>query len=654
MSELDFSRMFSGASPVLANLAPIPVVNPAAGGTFQFQPLSAVQAVSAHPELIGEGLAQGIGTLAQGYISKQQQEKKDAKDALEKARQATLDAQKQQFEEKKYALESQKTALAERRQDQLEKQWQDRLEGVGALNKSASVISLGNQTEASKSPTPPNDQETPSAVRNVGPLEQSLRAPETDQRFKRDFTSPLNSPTQPMDVGTPAGEIRPEGKPLSDLSSPVSTQAMALLGPSPAVPNLFNTQVLGAGNPPAGTNPAAGIQPLSALSGQLQLAGQVGNQSIPEQLAIEKQLYNLPEPTAAAPKKDPVLEQYLNNYGPYDEQTAQRLAKYAKEQGYGDVPIKPHEKGGKILDWEYAENKKVAEEARKAAQGAKEASSDRLFTARIVKQLSNDVNDFKKDKLVNNYENSRGFFAMLPRISAAYEAAMEDPSSSGIPDAEIAQLLAQAASGGVATRGAIEDFLHQRGIKDNLELWKNKILYGGKSGLSTRAKNQAVDLIVQEAKGQAQQANQSVASWRSTYGDRTDEDTLNQHIHPFIEPKTRKETTKELGALANKVVDLHRLYDAAVAAKDSRADALYKEWFDASRKVAEIQAMLANASGPIVNMQDILTKPQGFLSPVPINKIKPESLKMLKASVADKPELDSSDNMAYDSALNNK
>jgi hypothetical protein len=38
----------------------IPTVNPAAGGSFNFRPLPALQAQSAHPEAIGQGLTQGI------------------------------------------------------------------------------------------------------------------------------------------------------------------------------------------------------------------------------------------------------------------------------------------------------------------------------------------------------------------------------------------------------------------------------------------------------------------------------------------------------------------------------------------------------------------------------------------------------------------
>lgn len=122
MADLDFSRMFSGASPALASLAPIPVVNTAAGGQLEFRPLSAVTPVSAHPEAIAMGLGQGIQDVAKGYLAAVQQKKQDKLAEEERKRKADLDEREMKLKEGRFGMEKEKYS----------KELQDRIAAVGA------------------------------------------------------------------------------------------------------------------------------------------------------------------------------------------------------------------------------------------------------------------------------------------------------------------------------------------------------------------------------------------------------------------------------------------------------------------------------------------------------------------------------------------
>ena len=116
MPDLDFSRMFSGASSALANLAPISVINPTVGGQLEFRALTPVQSISSQPEAIAAGLAQGAVGLGKGYAAAVQQKRQDEKD--EKAEKKLLD----QAAERK-AKEDREFALRARHEMLLEKQW---------------------------------------------------------------------------------------------------------------------------------------------------------------------------------------------------------------------------------------------------------------------------------------------------------------------------------------------------------------------------------------------------------------------------------------------------------------------------------------------------------------------------------------------------
>lgn len=643
-------------TPALANVAPLNM--PMQG--MAWKPLAIQEPSSA----VSEGIASALGSIGKGitaaYQNAQEVKKQKAEYAFRQQQAAAAQAQheaSQQMSQARLGMEQQRLGIeaTKAENEQSYREAMLRMKQVG-----------GDK--------PPKPRAMPIPLDGAAQQPQQQEAPAAGEGPSEFGPNPFSSDLQDQDVSAPEAEV-PEGTVsvtpvplagLSPLSSEQVAKTNAMLPSSFGDITAYSVAGPGAGTPaPVSGGPSffspqdvkASLKGLGAPQAQQELRRQLNETErgmlstlTPDQIRAN----DIQEISKTYDKATlvPALESKINVEGPYTPEDAMKLKKYAESRGLGSPIVKPYLNTGlSVVDWATLQKEKEAKEAKQLAQSARSEQTDRLYSSRVMNQMGRDVRDFNTDKNVANYKNSRGFFAMLPRISAAYESAMKDPNSSGIPDAEIAQLLAQAASGGVATRGSIEDFLHGQGVKDTLENWSHAVLGGGKSGLSTRAKNQAVELIIEEAKGQAQQANQSYHGWKSTYQDRTDEETLGQHLRPFIEPQTRADAQKALSEQVNKVVDLKKLYDAAVAKKDPRADDIHKEWFKASREAFATKAKLANASGPIVNLHEILTEPQGFLSPVPINKIRPEALRLMKTSVADRPELDNPNSMSYDAAL---
>jgi len=237
MAETDFSRMFSGSSPILANLAPIPVINPAVGGQLNIAPVSAVQALSARPELVMAGLGQGMESIAKGYFGGIMQKKQDAKDEIERKRKTDLEERRMKVEEGRFNFEK----------DKYEKERQDRLAAVGAdkfPGESRSTERSPGDTEPTATPTTEPSESTRSSsglslVGNVFPAGSFTgeEAPFQKEKYSREVNTFRFSPEQAFEQTVPAKPLEVVPKPLTQ-GAPAVAPSNVLAGTQP-VPAIY-------------------------------------------------------------------------------------------------------------------------------------------------------------------------------------------------------------------------------------------------------------------------------------------------------------------------------------------------------------------------------------------------------------------------------
>ena len=317
--------------------------------------------------------------------------------------------------------------------------------------------------------------------------------------------------------------------------------------------------------------------------------------------------------------KNPTLDKYLHINGPYSQDMAMKLQEYAVSQGQPKPEaVYDNQTGGYKLDWSGAAKAKASSEMRNA-----------MLDTRVQSQLNTEPKRFESEKNVANYIGQRGLMQMLARLSPTYEEAQKDPAHSMIPDTGIAQLMATAESGGVPAVSIIQDYLHSQGINDTLEQVRSRF-QGGKSGLSSAQRNQIYDLLVQEATSQASLANQTVKKYQQTYADRVE--NPEQYISQYVLPKTKDEARHDLAEITGKVAKAKEEMDKA---RNSGDKDLYerksKEWNDLSKEGHSLLSKIRNTQGHIINFNEILNNPQGFLAPIPIEHLKPGALRRARS-----------------------
>ena len=231
MAEMDFSRLFSGASPVLSGLAPIPVLDPTVGGgNIRVQPIAAIQPVSTQPELVAAGIGKGLEALGQGYFGGIMQKKKDAKDEIERKRKSDLDERQMKLEEAKVA-------------HQKDKELRDRLAAVGAdkFPGESNAFPAG-------SAQPPQDQPIEDQATQVGQNAARLARvgsfipeaytettkPFEKEKYSREVNTPRFSPEKAFEESKPPQQLEIVPKPLSQ-GVPSAAPAAA---PSKALANV--------------------------------------------------------------------------------------------------------------------------------------------------------------------------------------------------------------------------------------------------------------------------------------------------------------------------------------------------------------------------------------------------------------------------------
>ena len=555
--------MFSGASSALANLAPIPIINPVAGaGELNFRALTPVQSISSQPEAIAAGFAQGAVGLSKGYAAAVQQKRQDEKD--EKAEKKLLD----QAAERK-AKEDREFALRARHEMLLEKQWEDRLSGaVPSGKKQQSVISLGSLTS--------EKEEDTDTQQEMGPLEQSLRA-EPDQRFHRDFSTPLNdvreAEQQLVEPG-PSVEVGPG--PLSDLRSVVPTPSSTGFGSEMPAISSVPPEVLNRGAGPSMVSPLAAVPPLASVPRNF------GAASLPKQLALEKELYAIEKQQQApkAPSKDKRLEEFMGVEGPYDLPTAKAIQNYAEATGRGKPTIK---KDG-TLDWKDAQ---AELDRRERIDNAKKFQEERLTEAALQGLGSMNLQfNSTHNQPMNDLNKSIG---ALPQFLEEYENLTTHPTAQGINDLGLIDAYVRFAKGAAPNQMQIEEVKKELSVPDKLWLmYKNK-----QSGafLPPDVRQNMLDVVTGTYNLRANMLNPKLRDQRKII----DSSFPNAHLieeqkpHEYPVLRTKPFVTKEietLGEQASRVADEH---NAAAKAGNKEKAAQLKAKYD------ELEAMANKA-----------------------------------------------------------
>ena len=609
---VQFAPITSAYSDALAGVKPL-----AFRGGAQFAPLAGYAINSPKPELVSEGISRGLGALGNTigalYVAK--------------AAGDTSDTKSKQTEK-----------LANIRAGNLQKSQQDRLQESIRHNKEIEQI----DRDRIRSAIPPNygDDTTPesssSETQNTtdgGSLDEVDYGIIPDASTTQEF--------DPINVTSPISSLQTE-TPITAAPSPRGSDALAALGAVPWNNIKADYSASNQGSIPLdvpSNQPDFLRDPQKALSSLKNLGG-----------FSDEALKNTDKALAGAQKAYAQQYEVSPKTSPEASQTAvsgQRWGvprsawktyadaqRYMEEQAgnprwYAEGTPKPDKFGNFIIPWKQQnpEIVKQHDEMDKQREHLMKLRDTRVNLG-VDQFLAQDPRRFEQEDNVKNYQQQRGLLQSLVRLYPTYEQAIKDPVHIAIPDQGMAQLMAQAELGGTPAITPVEEYLHSQGIPDTIEIFMDK-LKGGNARLSNKQKNEMFELMLNEAKGQASLANQTVDSYHQTYSKLVDDPE--KFIHHFVLPKTKDEALQEANSIAFEVKSLKEQMDKATQNGDKATAAkLQQKWNKKSKDVYDLINKIQTSPSNLVNYHEILTQPQGFLSRVPVDSIHPEGLKMLQ------------------------
>ena len=609
---VQFAPITSAYSDALAGVKPL-----AFRGGAQFAPLAGYAINSPKPELVSEGISRGLGALGNTigalYVAK--------------AAGDTSDTKSKQTEK-----------LANIRAGNLQKSQQDRLQESIRHNKEIEQI----DRDRIRSAIPPNYGDDTTAESSSSETQNTTDGGSLDEV---DYgIIPDASTTQefdPINVTSPISSLQTE-TPITAAPSPRGSDALAALGAVPWNNIKADYSASNQGSIPLdvpSNQPDFLRDPQKALSSLKNLGG-----------FSDEALKNTDKALAGAQKAYAQQYEVSPKTSPEASQTAvsgQRWGvprsawktyadaqRYMEEQAgnprwYAEGTPKPDKFGNFIIPWKQQnpEIVKQHDEMDKQREHLMKLRDTRVNLG-VDQFLAQDPRRFEQEDNVKNYQQQRGFLQSLVRLYPTYEQAIKDPVHSAIPDQGMAQLMAQAELGGTPAITPVEEYLHSQGIPDTIEIFMDK-LKGGNARLSNKQKNEMFELMLNEAKGQASLANQTVDSYHQTYSKLVDDPE--KFIHHFVLPKTKDEALQEANSMAFEVKSLKEQMDKATQNGDKATAAkLQQKWNKKSKDVYDLINKIQTSPSNLVNYHEILTQPQGFLSRVPVDSIHPEGLKMLQ------------------------
>ena len=398
--------------------APLESLKPftsAGAAPLEIKPLAGWSTPSAQPQLVAQGIAQGLGAIGQGIQVAYQNKRQDAKDIREAKKEQDRYDQQQRAEAFK------------------EQQWADRIAGV---------LPNGKEKPLFQNYAPIGDASSPAAP----------SAPSVSEPLDYRGVGPLKDPG-----------VTTTGKSLSSLSMPTNEAGQflsATYNPAAADTQRQTLQNLALNN-------MSGIQGTMASTSQgapgKQLSSEPQFQFNPSEAANDAAYAKSLEQaqTAAAPSKEsPEFRAFPPTPEGYAAADRERKKSY---EGYGEHPriVEDKEAGGYRVDWQHAD----------------ESKAQRMRTVQ-QNSIRREQSSFYATPEIKAFTAANGVRQAFPRFMADYEAGKKHPEAAGIHDIGLLDMYARAEAGGRVTEGQAKLALEATSLADKAKLLGLRLMGG--------------------------------------------------------------------------------------------------------------------------------------------------------------------------------
>jgi hypothetical protein len=561
----------------------------------QFKPLAGWSVPSGHPELIGQGVASGIGAIAQGITAAYQS--KEAKEEKQKDREAALAIAQQKM--------AHETKLQGMRGENALSLLKERIKNT--TPKGGIAPDYGDDE-----PITPPDYGMPSGDKQVPASLKELKVPpiEGGGSFKQIYL--------PEDQeSTPSGGLIQGSSPLTNLTSPAPKEA----APSPlgeeglrALTSIDWSQVRGS----LGAGTGAGASPVDvpssspdwlrkpkSVTGSLSTLGGFSDEALPntdKALADAEEAYGM---RGVQPVSGGVPRAGFSSYA-----EAQRYidSQADNPNWYAEGAPKPDKFGNFVIPWKHHDPAAMAarEESKKTREEATKTRQD------IAKQntLNRESAMFQSHPAIKAFAGPNGMQQSIGRFVRDYDAIIKNPESAGISDVGLLDMFARAEGGGRVTEGQARLALGSMGLLDKAKQLGMKLEGGDR--LSQNQRDQMLRVISEDHAAQVNIANQAVQMTRKKLQAQgiTDENSLPQ---PYIKAKTKWEGMEEIAAMKLNAIAIHEKQKQAEAAGDKKtADDLKKQLEDIGKSAKELRQKIDKSKSAIINLDEVENTLQGW------------------------------------------
>ena len=498
----------------------------------QFQPLAGWGVPSSHPELIAQGVASGLGSIAQGITAAYQSKKEAAQ--KEKENQQAIALKREEMANQRMIAgmkTSESQDLANLRLEETSRHNQE----MEALHQR--LIDVG----ADKHPT------APSIRGGIAPDKQKLQKADSQQEPissdpnnlipQDDYYNNLKGVGGSGDLPPPPDPtplINEAKNPLSQISVPDIEKATIQYNPLNINPDTQYLTTSTGLNPNVPVNPATAnpnfpydlqaIDPRQVVSA----AQQFGQQALPVQQQAQALLASLPPvatpvqqtapvvpqvaPKSEQPEAIPEFDRIIGVPKLMPEQDAIDLRNYAIAKGMIPPDIKPDEYNPNNFrvvwpttaqQFEFAKNKQAEIDRQQKHADDTEAKFERI---KIQNQKA-----FRTDKPIMNYLASNSPRSMIAPFISAYESAKRFPNAAGAADVSMMDSFGRAESGGRITENQARLIQEAMSLKDQA-IAKYGKLYTGQF-LTENIRDQMLRELTENVNISADFANKSVSGY---------------------------------------------------------------------------------------------------------------------------------------------
>jgi hypothetical protein len=440
-----------GSTP-LESLKPFSM---AGASPLQIKPLAGWSVPSSHPELVAQGIAQGLGAIGQGIQVAYQNKRQDEKDALAAKK-----------EQDRYEAQQRAEAFKE-------KQWSDRIAGVlpnGGKSFGGGFAPVEeSSTLEDGSPQPASE---PIDYSGVGPLKDA----------------PISTVSKPLaSLSMPSNQA---GQFLSATYNPVDADAQKKV-----LENMSLNTISGNKNMMASTSQGVPVNPISTEP-QIQFdpSKAANDAAYSESLQGTQEVSPVAEKATETPKKSPEFRAFPPN--PQGYQAAIRESQKSYD-GYGEHPkvVADKQLGGWRVDWQHAD----------------ESKKQRMLTAQ-QNSVRREQSSFYATPEIKTFTSANGVRQAFPRFIADYEAVKKHPEAAGIHDIGLLDMYARAEAGGRVTEGQANLALQATSLADKAKLLGLRLVGG--DHLAPDQRDAMARVMVENHNAGARLANQNIIAAR--------------------------------------------------------------------------------------------------------------------------------------------